>query len=308
MKVIPFSALRPQRSLALRVASYPYDLLSREEYRSLAEDEASFLHIIRSDIDLSDDINEYDEQVYALAKANLDKFLSQQTLQADDKDYFYVYEEVMKGRKQLGLVCGVALAEYAQGRICRHELTLEPKVLDRMKHMEAVKAQTGSVFLTYQDDGQLNCLLEDYCLEKEPEYHFIFPPNGVSQKLWLLQDDDLSCRIRQLIAAMDKFYVVDGHHRLEAAYRLSLKNPQKETYQWAMSVLFPASQLLNMANDRIIGGASLLDKAEVFRKIEMVCRVEEAKSAFRPDRPRRLGFYFQGQWYQLFFKDDFALD
>lgn len=51
----PFPALRPPRELAARVSSLPYDVMNHREAREMAAgNDASFLHICRSDIDTSE--------------------------------------------------------------------------------------------------------------------------------------------------------------------------------------------------------------------------------------------------------------
>ena len=74
--VKPFKAIRPREDLAKKVASLPYDVLSREEAKELAKDNPySFLHIDKSEIDLEDRINQYDEKVYIKARKNLNEFI-----------------------------------------------------------------------------------------------------------------------------------------------------------------------------------------------------------------------------------------
>ena len=57
----PFAALRPRAELAKQIASVPYDVINREEAKTLAKSNPySFLHICRSEIDLPDNIDEQD--------------------------------------------------------------------------------------------------------------------------------------------------------------------------------------------------------------------------------------------------------
>ena len=62
-KVYPFRALRPEAGLAARVASVPYDVVSRAEAKELANDTHSFLHVTKPEIDLGDDVDGHDPQV-----------------------------------------------------------------------------------------------------------------------------------------------------------------------------------------------------------------------------------------------------
>ena len=81
----PFRGFRPSKKAEL-VASPPYDVLNSKEAREMAKgNPLSFLHIVKPEIDLPEDINLYDEQVYAKGRENLDKFIAHGTLVQDRK-------------------------------------------------------------------------------------------------------------------------------------------------------------------------------------------------------------------------------
>ena len=53
MLIRPFAALRPQPDKASAIASLPYDVMDSEEAREMAAgNPLSFLHVVRSEIDL----------------------------------------------------------------------------------------------------------------------------------------------------------------------------------------------------------------------------------------------------------------
>ena len=112
----PFKALRPKPSLASRVASPPYDVLSSEEARIAAEGNPdSFLHITKPEIDLPADTDAHSEQVYERAKENLQDFRKRDVLFRDENPCYYIYMLVMDGRSQTGLVCVSSLDDYENG-------------------------------------------------------------------------------------------------------------------------------------------------------------------------------------------------
>ena len=60
-----FKGLRPQKELAEKVASLPYDVLNSKEARVLAKGNPyAFYKVGKSEVDLPEDINLYDERVY----------------------------------------------------------------------------------------------------------------------------------------------------------------------------------------------------------------------------------------------------
>ena len=99
MRINPFRALRPPAELAARVASVPYDVVSRDEAAALAAgNDLSFLHVGRPDIDLPPSTDPYDAQVYAQGRRALDAFLARGTLSRDPDRTVYLYRQEMNGR------------------------------------------------------------------------------------------------------------------------------------------------------------------------------------------------------------------
>ena len=65
----PFAALRPAFEHAAEVASDPYDVISTEEARERAAGKPrSFLHVVRSEIDLPPETDCHAAEVYAPAR------------------------------------------------------------------------------------------------------------------------------------------------------------------------------------------------------------------------------------------------
>ena len=67
----PFKAIRPVKELVDKIAALPYDVMDSDEAREMVKDNPySFLHVDRAEIDLPEDINMYDTEVYKKAKKN----------------------------------------------------------------------------------------------------------------------------------------------------------------------------------------------------------------------------------------------
>ena len=169
--VRPFKGIRPSEKFAEKVISLPYDVMNREEAKNMAEGNPySFLHICRSEIDLSDDINPYDEKVYEKAGCNIDKFLDDGVLIKEQQPVIYIYRQVMNGRTQTGIVACVSIDEYLNNTIKRHELTRVEKEQDRINHFYVCNANTEPVFLTYIDNLKIRSIIEGIAENSEPEY------------------------------------------------------------------------------------------------------------------------------------------
>ena len=145
--ISPFRALRPKTELADKVASRPYDVLNNAEAKEEAKgNKQSFLHVTKSEIDLPDTTDSHSAAVYQKAKDNLQQFINDGVLFKEEKTCYYIYQLVMNGRSQTGLVCVSSIADYFNDVIKKHEFTRPEKEQDRINHIKTTRAQTGNVF------------------------------------------------------------------------------------------------------------------------------------------------------------------
>ena len=188
MIVRPFKAVRPSKERAEQVAALPYDVMNSEEAREMVKGNPySFLHVDKAEIDLPKDIDQYDDQVYAKAKANIDKFLAEGTFIRDEKPNFYIYRLIMGDVSETGIVGAASIDDYSENRIKKHEFTREAKEKDRIRHVDTSNANTGPIFLTYPEDKDLSDLVAEWTA-KTPEYDFT-SEDGVQHTVWLVDGE-----------------------------------------------------------------------------------------------------------------------
>src|ERR1700712_170526 len=187
--IIPFKALRPEAQLAKQVASKPYDVLTSSEAKIEAQgNPCSFLHVTKSEIDLPANVDPHSQKVYDKAKENLDAFISRNILFTESKPCYYIYQLIMNGSSQTGLVCCSSIDDYENDLIKKHEFTRPEKELDRINHIKATGAQTGNVFLAYKNIEAIDTLINKWMTEKNPQYDFTSDDN-VQHSIWIVSDD-----------------------------------------------------------------------------------------------------------------------
>ena len=104
--------------IAARIASPPYDVVTRAEACKLAEgNPLSFLHVVRSDIDLPPETDPHDPRVYAKAKQNLELLRREGSFIQESTPSLYLYEMTLEGRVQVGVVGCVHVDDYASNVI-----------------------------------------------------------------------------------------------------------------------------------------------------------------------------------------------
>ncbi len=300
ISIFPFRALRPQAQFAKQVASKPYDVLSSKEAKTEAEGNPfSFLHITKSEIDLPATVDVHSQEVYIKAKQNLDAFISRPVLFNESKPCYYIYQLTMNNKSQTGLVCCSSIKDYESGLIKKHEFTRPEKEQDRINHIKATHAQTGNVFLAFQDVDELNEVMEKWKTEKNPVYNFT-ADDAVQHTVWVISDEKIIAAITDIFKTkVDCTYIADGHHRAASAEKVKQQMPLSEEAGYFLTTLFPASQLHIMDYNRVVKDLNGLSSHEFFDRINKSFSVEIENEAYAPKGPHNFGMYLEGNWYKL---------
>lgn len=302
-----FKGFRPRKDLVAKVASPPYDVVNSEEAREIAQGNPySFLHVVKSEIDLPEDIDHYSDQVYQKASENLQKMITEGILVEDQEPSLYLYQQQMGDHKQIGIVACASIEDYEKDIIKKHELTRADKENDRIRHVDTTNANTGPVFLTYPADPQIDAEIAQLS-KSEPEYHFQ-TDDSVYHTLWHISDRKVSDFFIAKFTRIPVLYVADGHHRSASAFKVGKKrreaNPDhtgNEEYNFFLAVLFPGEQLQIMDYNRIVKDLNGLTGEEFLQRVGAKFEIQEMPAGrhFKPEKKHSIGMYFAGKWYQI---------
>ncbi|HET6488685.1 MAG TPA: DUF1015 family protein [Syntrophales bacterium] len=303
--VVPFRALRPQKKFAGEVASFPYDVLDREEGRAIIRDNPrNFLRVEKSEIDLPDEIRDDDPRVFAKARENLRTFMTEGILVKEDKPCFYVYRQKAADREQYGLVGCVSVAEYEAGLIKKHELTRFDKENERVNHINTAGAQTGLVFLLYRSRGAIDRILSEI-VKGPPEYDFK-TPDGVTHTAWVVGDSSTIEKLQQEFSKVECLYIADGHHRAASAATVARMRRETNTahkgteeYNYFVATLFSHKQLKILDYNRVVKDLRGMSVQEFLAKVGETFVVTPGFSDRAPSRQHQFGMYLEGAWYLL---------
>ncbi|HSB91507.1 MAG TPA: DUF1015 family protein [Flavitalea sp.] len=300
--ILPFKALRPQPQFAKQVASRPYDVLNSAEAKIEARGNPnSFLHITKSEIDLSDSIDIHSKEVYDRAKENLRAFIQRGVLFQESKPCYYIYQLVMEGRSQTGIVCGSSVDDYENDIIKKHEFTRPEKELDRINHIKTTGAQTGNVFLAYRNVESIDALVNKWKSSHNPVYNFT-ADDGVSHTIWVISADETVSRLKELFKnEVPVTYIADGHHRAASAakVRAQLGNRKSAAADIFLTTLFPANELKILDYNRLIKDLNGNSLHDLFWKLGAEFDIREAAEAVKPAGLHEFGLYAEGKWYRL---------
>ena len=300
--VSPFRALRPEPRAAAAVAAVPYDVVSTEEARALAADvPLSFLHVTRPEIDLAPGTDPHDPVVYETAVANLARVRRVAPLVVEAEPALYVYRLRDGGHAQTGLAGCYSLDEYDSGAIKKHERTRPDKEDDRTRHMVAIEAQTGVVFLTYRQTPLIDAEVERVC-RTEPLFDFE-AADAVHHTVWRATREQTSGLVGGF-AAVPTLYVADGHHRAASAARARQTLGRRATGAAGpaerdsfLAVAFPDRQTRILPYNRALSNLAGATPEAFLQTVSGLLPVEPT-SQTTPDKGTA-AMYVGGRWYQV---------
>ena len=302
--VYPFRALRPRPAKAAAVAAVPYDVVNTDEARVLADDNPlSFLRVSRAEIELPPATDPYSKDVYDRAAKNFDR-LRQSAFEVEAEPSLYLYRLRMGSHEQTGLAACYSLDEYDRGAIKKHESTRRDKEDDRTRHMLALGAQTGPVFLIYRARADIDQIVAD-AVEAQPLIDFE-AVDGVRHTLWRVGSAHRD-RLVQAAARIPALYIADGHHRAASAARTRAEmqhrpmsgTPSGEAADCTtfLAVAFPADRVRILPYNRVVRNLGGLSSADFLKAVGD--RFELEKGAAMPSARGEIAMYFQGGWHRL---------
>ena len=304
-KVKAFRALRPIPAESKNVASRPYDVLSTDEARIETKGNPhSFLHITRSEIDLASGIDVYSAEVYDKAKSNLEEFIRKGILIREHTSCLYIYQLIMNGKSQTGIVTVSSIDDYDNNIILKHELTRPEKEQDRINHIRISGAQTGNVFLAYRTETSIDELVENWKKKKQPVYDFT-AEDDIQHTVWVIDDDAIIKSITDIFEKkIPVTYIADGHHRAASAakVRKELGANHKAGADYFLTTLFPSSQLQILDYNRVVKDLNGLSPEAFLDQVKKKFEVHQKNMMVKPSALHEFGLYLNHQWFQLISK------
>ena len=296
--IYPFAALRPVPESAAAVASVPYDVVTTEEARGLAAGNSlSFLHVSRPEIDMPPGIDPHGDHVYDKAAANFSALRSAAPLVIEDQPSFYIYRLHMGKHVQSGVAACFSIDEYDHDLIKKHEKTRPDKEDDRTRHMLAIGAQTGPVFLTYRASSAIDVVVAR--VAKGKPLFDITAPDGIRHLVWRAPAAE-NAAIVAAFGGVSSLYIADGHHRAASAARArqSLASRGPGEHDRVMAVAFPDNQVQVLAYNRVVRDLHGLTANEFLASLKRRLTVREGGPA-APTAKGEVAMYLAGAWHTI---------
>lgn len=313
-KIRPFQAIRPSKEFGNVIPALPYDVFSEAEARAyVAAHPGTFLTIDRPETMFEAGQDPYAPEVYKKAAETFDAWIREGRFLEEACPCYYVYELTMDGRTQTGLVAVSSVGDYENDVILKHENTRAEKELDRIRHVDALSAQTGPIFLAFRPVDRIREILKE-AKHQTPLYD-LTGEDGVTHRVYRIDSPDRIEELTRLFASIDHTYIADGHHRAASAVKVSRmrresnrKPTGEEAYESFLSVLFPADELKIFDYNRVVSDLNGLTKESFLTEVGRFFKITPEAQAVRPSRPHEFGMFLSGCWYRLTAKDALLSD
>ena len=307
----PFKAYRPVKEYVKDIAALPYDVMSSKEAREIVKNNKySFLRVDRAEVNLAESVGEYDKVVYDTANQVLENMIEKGLYIQEKTPAIYIYQQIMDGRGQKGIVCCTSVDDYINNIIKKHERTRLLKEIDRVNHVDICNANTGPIFLTYRNNDEISSIVEEWS-KKVPVYDFI-SEDGNGHRVWIIDDNIIIEKLVKLFKSIKYLYIADGHHRSASAVKVALNRRKQlgkytgdEEFNYFLSIIYPDTELKVFDYNRTVKDLNGLSEEEFFSKVEesFYLSKSESNKPVSPKNKHEFGMYMNKQWFILRAKD-----
>ena len=288
----PFKGLRPTEKNASSVAITSTDHLSKELVVDHKKNNRwSYLNVFSAENNLKS------KEQFELMKKN-------SILTKDNSNSFYIYKISTKGHTQVGIVGIAKLSAYDNLHIRGHEEIFLERAQKRFKQMNSLNAQIGPIYVIHPDNKELNELIIKEIVLK-PTYSFD-ALDGCKHEMWIVKEEDKVLKICDLFNTINRIYIADGHHRVEALSKYAEfkkhQNPNhtgKEPYNYFMVAIFPKSQARILDYNRLIKDLYGYSSSDFIQQIKKNFSVQKQDSSYKPKESRSFGMYLDKNWYSI---------
>ncbi len=292
----PFKALRPTKENASSVTIASTDHLSEDMQKNhLKKNPWSYLNV-------------FNAENKKKSKEQFELMKNKSIIKKEKSFSFYIYRISKENFKQVGIVGTAKLSAYDNLHIRGHEEIFFERSQKRMKQMDNLNAQIGPIYAVYPDNKELNDLIENELINS-PIYSFD-GMDGCKHEMWVINEKNKVKKISDLFNSINRIYIADGHHRMEALLKLSQfkqhQNPNHtgdEAYNFFMIAIFPTSQARILDYNRLIKDLYGYSSKDFIKEIKKKFKVEKQNSSFKPKKSQIFGMYIEKQWYSLELKE-----
>jgi len=302
----PFCALKPAVNLQSLVVTRPLENYSTGEARLIAsENRCTFLHLINPELDNPYLRGTREELVYKKISENLEGFLEHQFLIKQDKPAIYIYRVKHNDLVQTGIWTLTHIKDYLEGRIKKHESTVERRERLLADYLQQTGLDANPVLITYYPDQIIDSITNKYTTLKA-DLDFTFA-DGTTHQVWAVTDNPDLNDLVAAFYAIPFVYIADGHHRAASMAKMGLHkqalNKERHTgtegYNYFTTVYMNTREIKILEFNRLVRDLGDLEPQSLIGLLKQSFLVQESPDVVKPNQLHKIGMYFDEKWYVL---------
>jgi uncharacterized protein (DUF1015 family) len=223
--------------------------------------------------------------------------------QEEEEKAVFFYEIKTEKRSHHGVIAALDLADFAAGKVKKHEKTLLEKERQQMSLLIERGAMVKPVLLTYRAVPLLQRFMKEYTLENEAYITYTFQEGKEIHRFWKINDSEKIGKLQDFFKNNIPFtYVADGHHRLTTNVLLhqTMQNEgEGEHYNQIYCAFFADEDLTIGAFNRAVN----IDVENFLEKINTVADSVE-NTEIVPQNKYQFSVFYQAKWHVFTWKTE----
>ncbi len=266
----PFSGIRPKKEYAKEITSPNISYI--DNYKP--NKKLNFLNLLNAS-----NINKSKKILLSLRKKSI--------VQRDQSNHFYLYRITYGKKKLLGIVGKINLNNYDDEKILGHEETFVERIKKRKEQLIKFNSQISPIYTTYKIDQTSLKKLKN--LFKSKSDYNIKSKDNCTHELWVVRKENLEKLVKNFIKNINKIYICDGHHRIQAM----LKSKKKIA---PMIIAFPDKQVNILDYNRVVRTNFKFDEIKKIITQNFSINISNKNNKLKQSQ---IEMYYNKKWYLL---------
>ncbi|MEN9510329.1 MAG: hypothetical protein RLZZ370_148 [Bacteroidota bacterium] len=304
-QIHPLKIIRPDFSFASQVSARISGSETQDELTQVLEGNPfSYLHVVKPYLHFADP--EHQERHFGFGRNYFRQLQDQKILIEEPVRQIMIYRQSdpAQGIFYEGILAGVAVADYLNGSVKKHEHTRTQKELKLVKHMEVTHAVGEPVLICYES-AQKKVPLESW---KGDIFCDFVCESGLQHQVWSIPET-LHQNVQEYFAEIPAFYIADGHHRIAATARYFQGTEHKSESledQTFMSMILPAEQMTIKSFHRLIHWPLVHDIDEFLQQLSLKFTFVKSFTEVKPSNRGSFGLCINtSEWFSLTLKEEY---
>jgi uncharacterized protein (DUF1015 family) len=307
IKAFPFAAVRPNLTLIHEVVANPKQA-DAELKEFVATHPNSILHIIKPYLHFPLATLNLPEH-FPIARTHLESMLERKVLEKDDQEYIYIYKQSYPGGESFeGVVLGISIDDYLQGRIKKHENTITHKEDALVNYLDKVGVVGEPVLLSNPNELFFSEWMHNF--DERPADMDFTDLSGRRHQVWTVSEEK---GIQDLQLSLEKtncLYIADGHHRIAAISHFLDEMRTNEKWEAErmilMAFVLPESELTIKPFHRILKGMNIESLTALPENLQRDFIIEKSLTPVTPEKKGEICYLGPQGWFKITLKPGHA--